>query len=74
MDSKNGGHSSSDLQRQAASALARKKVLAAYAASAKKAAKEASKNKPHESHMKITKNIIVNIIQKRPEHILKRKN
>jgi sortase A len=40
MNSENGGQSSSDLQRQAAAALARKKVLAAYAESAKKAAKE----------------------------------
>ena len=40
MDSENGGQSSSDLQRQAAAAIARKKVLAAYAESAKKAAKE----------------------------------
>ena len=40
MNSENGGQSSSDLQRQAAAALARKKVLAAYAESARKAAKE----------------------------------
>ena len=44
MDSKNGGQSSNDLQRQAAAALARKKVLAAYAGSAKKAAEEATKS------------------------------
>ena len=37
MDSKNGGQVSSDLQRQAAAAIARKKVLAAYADAAKKA-------------------------------------
>ncbi len=36
MDSTNGGQSSSDLQRQAAAALARKKVLAAYAEAARK--------------------------------------
>lgn len=36
MDPKTSGQSSSDLQRQAAAALARKKVLAAYAESAKK--------------------------------------
>ena len=36
MDSANGGQSSSDLQRQAAAALARKKVLAAYAEAARK--------------------------------------
>ena len=41
MDSTNGGQSSSDLQRQAAAALARKKVLAAYAESAKKAQQKA---------------------------------
>ena len=40
MNPENGGQSSSDLQRQAAAALARKKVLAAYAESAKKAAKK----------------------------------
>ena len=38
MDSKDGGQSSSDLQRQAAAAIARRKVLAAYADAAKKAA------------------------------------
>lgn len=38
MNPDNGGQSSSDLQRQAAAAIARKKVLAAYAESAKKAA------------------------------------
>ncbi len=41
MDSKNGGQSSNDLQRQAAAALARKKVLAAYAENAQKSAKKA---------------------------------
>ncbi len=41
MDSKNGGQSTSDLQRQAAAAIARKKVLAAYASSARKAEQEA---------------------------------
>ncbi len=51
MDSNTGGQSSSDLQRQAAAALARKKVLAAYADSAKKAARANSAN---ESHMKDT--------------------
>lgn len=40
MNPENGGQSSSDLQRQAAAALARKKVLAAYAMAQKKAAKE----------------------------------
>lgn len=45
MNSKDGGKSSSDLQRQAAAALARKKVLAAYAENARKAGKEARTNK-----------------------------
>ena len=36
MDTKDGGQSSSDLQRQTASQIARKKVLAAYAKSGKK--------------------------------------
>ncbi|MBR3249036.1 sortase [Candidatus Saccharibacteria bacterium] len=47
MDSKNGGQSSSDLQRQAAAALARKKVLAAYAENARKTAREASASDGH---------------------------
>ena len=45
MDSENGGISSSDLQRQAAAQIARKKVLAAYARSAQKSAQEANANK-----------------------------
>ncbi len=44
MNPENGGQSSSDLQRQAAAALARKKVLAAYAESAKKNAKTTNEN------------------------------
>ena len=51
MNSENGGQNSNDLQRQAAAALARKKVLAAYAANAKKSAREASKG---DEHMKDT--------------------
>lgn len=47
MDSKNGGQASRDLQRQTAAAIARKKVLAAYAESAEKARKDASKNSAH---------------------------
>ena len=47
MDSKTSGQSSSDLQRQAAAALARKKVLAAYAESARK-----SQLTANGSHMK----------------------
>lgn len=38
MNSENGGQSSSDAQRQTAAAIARKRVLAAYAESARKAA------------------------------------
>ena len=44
MNSENGGQSSSDLQRQAAAAIARKKVLAAYAESAKKNAREVAED------------------------------
>lgn len=47
MDSNNGGQSSSDLQKRAAAAIARKKVLAAYVDSAKKANTTAS-----EAHLK----------------------
>ena len=42
MDSDNGGQSSSDLQRQAAAQIARRKVLAAYANAAQKQAQQAS--------------------------------
>lgn len=48
MNSENGGQSSSDLQRQAAAALARKKVLAAYAESARKKLKDSDNS----THMK----------------------
>ncbi len=47
MDTKSGGQSSSDLQRQAAASIARKKVLASYAESAEKARKDASRNDAH---------------------------
>ena len=47
MDSSNGGQSSGDLQKQAAAALARKKVLAAYAESARKAAGPSEDNNAH---------------------------
>ena len=48
MNSENGGQNSSNLQKQAAAALARKKVLAAYAESAKKStAKTTAENSPH---------------------------
>ena len=49
MDSENGGQSSSDLARQAAAQIARKKVLAAYATSANNATKSTDHN---ESRMK----------------------
>ena len=47
MDSKNGGQFSSDLQRQTAAQIARKKVLAAYASNAKKAADNPENNDAH---------------------------
>ncbi|MDO4747122.1 MAG: sortase [Candidatus Saccharibacteria bacterium] len=45
MDSDNGGQSSSDLQRQAAAQIARKKVLAAYARSAQKSIQQTKADK-----------------------------
>ncbi|MBR3122031.1 class E sortase [Candidatus Saccharibacteria bacterium] len=57
MDSKDGGQTS-DLQRQAASAIARKKVLAAYAGAAKKAADAAaSKNNSRLKDTSVTSKI-----------------
>ena len=57
MDSKDGGQTS-DLQRQAASAIARKKVLAAYAGAAKKAADAAaSKNNSRLKDASVTSKI-----------------
>lgn len=47
MDSKDGGQSSRDLQRQTASRIARQKVLAAYAKSARKTATQASHEGEH---------------------------
>lgn len=47
MDSTDGGQSSRDLQRQTASQIARKKVLAAYAKSAQKSATQASHQGEH---------------------------
>lgn len=44
MDSETGGQSSSDLQRQAAAQIARKKVLAAYAEVAQKSAQKVNAN------------------------------
>ena len=57
MDSKTGGQSSSDLQRQTAAQIARRKVLAAYAESAKKSAKEASSNDARMKDEPITQKI-----------------
>ena len=57
MDSKTGGQSSSELQRQAAAAIARKKVLAAYAESAKKAQQQKSVNDGHMKNEPITPKI-----------------
>ena len=57
MDAKDGGQTS-DLQRQAASAIARKKVLAAYAGAAKKAADAAaSKNNSRLKDTSVTSKI-----------------
>jgi len=57
MDSKDGGQTS-DLQRQAASAIARKKVLAAYAGAAKNAADAAtSKNSSRLKDASVTSKI-----------------
>lgn len=47
MNPENGGQSSSDVQRRTAAAIARKKVLAAYAESAKKNAKAKSAESGH---------------------------
>ena len=57
MDSNTGGQSSSDLQKQAAAAIARKKVLAAYAESAKKTQKRANENDAHMKSEPITSKI-----------------
>ena len=57
MDSVNGGQSSSDLQRQAAAAIARKKVLAAYAESARKAELESASKEAHFKSAPITPKI-----------------
>lgn len=57
MDSKNGGQSSNDLQRQTAAQIARKKVLAAYAANTKKAASNPENNDSHMRDEPITPRI-----------------
>lgn len=51
MDSNNGGQSSSDLQRRAAAEIARKKVLAAYAATTQKPLPSAN-SVQQQSHLK----------------------
>ena len=57
MNPESGGQSSSDLQRQTAATIARKKVLAAYAESAKKSAKAASADKTHLKDAPVTSKI-----------------
>ncbi len=57
MDSINGGQSSNNLQRQAAAALARQKVLAAYAESAKKNARIENENNARLKDEPITQKI-----------------
>ena len=58
MDLANGGQSSKDLQRQAAAALARKKVLAAYTEAAQKSTKPSSnKNSSHLKDEPVTQKI-----------------
>ncbi len=47
MNSENGGQSSNELQRQTAAAIARKKVLASFAESAKKAEKDSRETASH---------------------------
>ena len=57
MDSENGGQSSNDLARQAAAQIARKKVLAAYAESAQKSAREAESQTSRMKDMPVTTRI-----------------
>lgn len=57
MESENGGHSSDDLQRQAAAALARKKVLAALEGAAKKSTEGATNTSSHLKDEPITPKI-----------------
>ena len=57
MDSKTGGQSSSDLQRQAAAQIARRKVLAAYADSAQKSAQKARSDEARMKDAPITRKI-----------------
>lgn len=52
MNSDNGGIFSSDLQRQAAASIARKKVLAAYSDAAKKAGANGASSGTGEAHLK----------------------
>ncbi len=57
MDSDKGGQSSSDLQRQTAASIARKKVLAAYAGAAQKSAAEKAKEQERLKDKPITPRI-----------------
>ena len=57
MDSNAGGNFSNDLQRQVAAQIARKKVLAAYAESAKNAAEKQSSQGSHLKNEQITPRI-----------------
>lgn len=57
MNPENGGQSSRDLQRQAASQIARRKVLAAYAETAQKAKMEKQKSDAHLKDEPITQKI-----------------
>lgn len=57
MDSSNGGQSSNDLQRRAAAEIARKKVLAAYAATAKKPLPTAREAQSHLKDAPVTTKI-----------------
>ncbi len=57
MDSDKGGQSSSDLQRQTAASIARKKVLAAYAGAAQKSATEKNKEQSRLKDKPITPRI-----------------
>ncbi len=57
MNSDNGGQSSSDLQRQAAAQIARKKVLAAYAKSAEESLKASRSGNTHLKNETITPKI-----------------
>lgn len=57
MNSENGGQPYSDLQRQAAAQIARRKVLAAYSEAAEKAAKESQADQAHLKDTPVTTKI-----------------